>query len=230
MPSMSECMDCHRGKKALLCNGCHLSLPSGRLRTAFPEGKLIPRSGFLGMGHDADFSVRHRWLAADEGAACSSCHVERDCTGCHDGERRPRSLHPNDYLTLHAQEAERNASRCSACHTTQSFCLPCHARLGVSSVSAPDLAAPRRLHPPSAVWLRGPVLHAREAERSLSNCVSCHAERDCVACHGARGVGAGLSPHPPGFRDECAARFAANPRPCVVCHGGGIEALRARCR
>lgn len=230
LPSMSQCLDCHRNERALACNRCHTSLPSGRLRTVFPEGKLVPRSAFLGMAHDADFSVRHRWLAAEESATCSSCHVESECSACHDGERRPRSLHPNDYLTLHAQDAQRNATRCGSCHSTQSFCLSCHARLGVSPISAPDLAAPKRLHPPSSVWLRGPMLHAREAERSLSTCVSCHAERDCIGCHGARGVGAGLSPHPPGFREQCGARLANNPRACLLCHGGNAEALRSRCR
>jgi Cytochrome c7 and related cytochrome c len=230
LPTMDSCMACHTGERALPCNGCHVAFPSGRLRTKLPEGKLVPRGPFLGMAHDADFIVRHRWLAADEGAACKSCHVEKDCTDCHDGRVRPRSLHPNDYLSLHAQDALRNATQCSSCHTTQSFCLPCHARLGVSTLSGPDLAAPKRLHPPTAVWLRGPNLHAREAERSMTSCVSCHAERDCVHCHGSKGIGgAGHSPHPPGFRGECAARLANGDRACRQCHGD-LSALRAMCR
>ncbi len=229
MPSMGDCLACHRGQKTLPCKGCHIALPSGLLRTRFPEGALVPRSSFLGMAHDRDFSVRHRWLAADDSAACSSCHVEKDCTACHDGDRRPRGLHPNDYLTLHAQDAERSASRCTSCHTTQSFCMPCHARLGVSPVAAPDLASPKRFHPPSAVWVRGPMQHAREAQRSLATCASCHAERDCVTCHGAPGIGAGVSPHPPGFAAECAARMQASSRACATCHRD-IENLRARCR
>lgn len=229
MPAMSECMDCHQGARNLACNGCHLALPSGLLRTRFPDGKLVPRNALPDLAHDADFRVRHRWLAADDGATCASCHTEQDCTDCHDGVRRPRSVHPGDYLALHAQEAQRNAARCNSCHTTQSFCLPCHARLGVSSVSAPDLATPKRLHPPGAVWVRGPAQHAREAKRSLSTCVSCHAERDCVVCHGGQGVGAGLSPHPPGFRRECAGRLRANSRGCVTCHRD-LGELEARCR
>ncbi|HEX2676744.1 MAG TPA: cytochrome c3 family protein, partial [Polyangiales bacterium] len=231
MPAMSDCLSCHTGKqaRALPCNGCHVSLPSGRLRTRFPEGRLVPHGAFLGLAHDTDFSVRHRWLAADESAACNSCHVEKDCTECHDGERRPRGLHPNDYLALHAQEAERNAARCNSCHTTQSFCLPCHARLGVAPLSAPDLVSPKRFHPPSGVWIRGPMQHAREAERSLATCTSCHVERDCVACHGGRGVGGGISPHPPGFTGQCAARMDANPRACATCHND-LARLRAACR
>jgi hypothetical protein len=229
MPSMSDCMSCHAGARHLACNGCHLAQPSGVLRTRFPEGKLVPRSEFRGLSHDADFGVRHRWLAADDAATCASCHTEKDCTDCHEGDRRPRSLHPNDYLALHAQDAERNAPRCTSCHTTQSFCLPCHARLGVAPLAAPDLASPRRFHPPGAVWVRGPTQHAREAQRALSTCASCHAESDCIACHAAPGIGAGHSPHPAGFRGECGALLRANSGACAKCHGS-LSDLRSRCR
>jgi hypothetical protein len=231
LPSMSSCLECHQGRQTLPCNGCHLTTPSGRLRTVFGDAKLIPRSAFLGMAHDADFSVRHRWVAADQGATCATCHVESECSGCHDGARKPRSLHPNDYLALHAQDAQRNATRCSSCHSSASFCLACHARLGIAEISAPDLSAPRRFHPPSGQWIRGPMLHAREAQRSLASCVSCHAERDCVGCHGARGVGTGLrSPHPPGFASgDCARDFAHNSRACLLCHRASDVLLRS-CR
>ncbi|HEX7477986.1 MAG TPA: hypothetical protein VF331_09290 [Polyangiales bacterium] len=229
LPSMSQCLACHAGRRALACTACHLATPGGLVETRFPEGKLVPRSGFLGMAHGGDFLVRHRWLAADEGNACASCHVEKDCSDCHAGDRRPARIHANDYLSLHAQDSRRMQTRCQSCHTTQSFCLPCHARLGISSVAAPDLLSPKRFHPPSSLWTRGPVQHAREAQRSLGSCVSCHAERDCVQCHGGKGIGAGLSPHPPGFAADCARRLAQNTRPCAMCHGS-IEALRQRCR
>jgi hypothetical protein len=231
LPNMASCLQCHEQRRALTCGGCHLSTPSGRLRTQFADVKLVPRSGFLGMAHDADFSVRHRWLAADQGAVCATCHVESECSACHDGARKPRSLHPNDYLALHAQDSQRNATRCNSCHSTTSFCLACHARLGISEISAPDLHAPRRFHPASSQWIRGPVLHAREAQRSLSSCVSCHAERDCVECHGARGVGTGLrSPHTPGFASgACAQDFARNSRACLLCHRASDSLLRT-CR
>jgi hypothetical protein len=230
LPSMQSCLNCHRDKRALPCNGCHLALPSGRLRTAFPDTKLVPRSSFLGMAHDADFSVRHRWVAADQGAVCATCHVESECSACHDGPRKPRGVHPNDYMALHAQDSQRNATRCASCHSSPSFCLPCHARLGISEISAPDVHAPRRFHPDSGVWIRGPVLHAREAQRSLSSCVSCHAERDCVECHGAHGVGTGLrSPHPAGFSADCGQALARNSRACLICHRSS-DAVLHTCR
>jgi hypothetical protein len=230
LPSMQTCLDCHQKSRALPCNGCHITLPSGRLRVNFPDGKLVPRGNLLGMAHDADFAVRHRWLAADEGAVCASCHVESECEACHDGPRKPRSLHPNDYLLLHAQDSQRNAQRCTSCHASSTFCLPCHARLGIAQLSAPDVKSPKRFHPAASQWIRGPVLHAREAERSLASCVSCHAERDCVDCHGARGMGVGLhSPHPQGFKANCARELAQGPRACLLCHRTSDPVLAA-CR
>jgi hypothetical protein len=223
-------LSCHAGARALACAACHPALPSGRLRTAFPEGALIPRGPLLGIQHDADFIVRHRWLAADHGETCASCHSEDECARCHDGVRRPRGIHPNDYLVLHAQDARRAATRCTSCHATQSFCGACHARLGIAQLSAPDLATPRRFHPPAAQWSRGPVLHAREAQRALDSCITCHSERDCVACHGSRAAGfGGASPHPPGFARECSRAFARDSRPCLSCHRAGALEL-ARCR
>jgi hypothetical protein len=189
------------------------------LRTKFPEGRLVPRGSWLGIAHDADFVVRHRWLAADHGAVCQSCHVEDECASCHDGSQRPRAIHPNDYLSLHPRDAMRAATRCNGCHSQQSFCLACHARLGIAQLSAPDVASPRRFHPAMALWTRGPQLHAREAQRSLASCVSCHAERDCVECHAARGFGAGSrSPHPSSFARDCGRTYARNPQPCLACH------------
>jgi Cytochrome c7 and related cytochrome c len=231
LPEMQTCLSCHQGARSLACAACHPADASGRLHTRFAEGRLKPRSGFLGIAHDRDFVVRHRWLAADHGGACRSCHTEDECVECHDGRRRPRSIHPNDYLSLHAQEAMRAADRCTSCHATQSFCQACHARLGIAQRAAPDLASPRRYHPPPAQWSRGPVLHAREAERSLQSCITCHAERDCVDCHGSQASGfVGISPHPAGFVQDCARLLARDPRPCMTCHQARDASLMQRCR
>jgi hypothetical protein len=117
---------------------------------------------------------------------------------------------------------------CGSCHQASRFCTECHARLGLSPISAPDVRAARRYHPPAAVWVRGPSLHGLEARRAMSTCVSCHAERDCVVCHGALGIGAGVSPHGAAFSATCGAALSSNARACVTCHGD-VEALRRRC-
>jgi len=199
------------------------------MRTHFAEGDLLPPRWLFGMQHDRDWLVRHRWVGADHGDLCSACHEERDCSNCHDGRVRPPRVHPNDFLTTHPQLARRDSPRCTSCHAAQSFCLECHARIGVSPISAPDVRSASRFHPPPSVWIEGPVRHAIEARRSLMSCTSCHAERDCVVCHGALGVGGGVSPHPPGFAATCASALRTNARACAICHGD-LGALAMRCR
>lgn len=196
------------------------------------------------LAHVPGFATRHAELAASNSQACARCHAEAECAECHDGRVRPRSVHPNDYLSLHAQEARVDSPTCSSCHHAQSFCLDCHRRTGVSqSGPVANLAARGRFHPPSRVWSSGPrtaAHHAWEAQRNLSACVSCHQERDCVACHAApsrggpgrglpAGAGNGRNPHPPGFSAACGRALRQNARPCLVCHDPADSSLDA-CR
>lgn len=228
LPTMRSCFRCHGGARPTAptaCATCHATLGDGRLRTAFPEGELLPPAWLHGMEHDRDWIVRHRWVGADQGELCASCHSESDCADCHDGRVRPPRVHPNDWLTVHTTAARRNEPRCTSCHTTQTFCNECHSRLGLSPISAPNVRFRGRYHPPDEVWVRGPALHAREARRSMNACVSCHAEGDCVQCHGALGIGAGINPHPPGFRERCGSARRQNARACIACHGDDIAAL-----
>lgn len=189
---------------------------------------MNPPSWLFGMRHDRDFLVRHRWIASDQGDACASCHAESECADCHDGRVRPNRVHPNDYLTVHPQMARREDPRCTSCHNAQTFCGECHARLGIAQESALIVRAAERFHPPPSEWTRGPVLHAREARRSMSACVSCHADNDCVQCHGSLGIGAGLSPHPDDFRSRCGDLLESNDRACRTCHSD-VRALADMC-
>lgn len=250
LPTMDTCLDCHAGGAlarsgassgddatrtdvdagpSLACVACHERLPDGRMRARTPDGWMNPPPS-TGLHHDHEWLTRHRWVAADDGEACATCHAERDCTDCHDGRVRPRRVHPGDYLATHSTMARRDEGRCTSCHAVSTFCAECHARLGLASFSAPAVRATGRYHPPAAMWIRGPNLHGVEAQRALSTCVACHAENDCVACHGAGSVGgAGVSPHPPGFASSCAHVLQQSPAACVRCHGD-VEALAARCR
>jgi hypothetical protein len=236
LPTMRQCFECHGPPGMALeasapstCETCHLAQPDGRLRTRFAEGTMNPPTWLFDMRHDHEWLVRHRWVGADQGSRCATCHAESDCSDCHDGMVRPLRVHPGDYLSTHVVQARRDEPRCSSCHQVSRFCGECHSRLGLSTMSAPDVRSTARYHPPNAVWVRGPVMHAREAERSMNACASCHAEDDCVNCHGALGIGAGVSPHPPGFAAGCAQLLEANDRACRTCHGD-VDALRARCR
>jgi hypothetical protein len=221
LPDMRSCHRCHGGPSpaaASECTTCHLELPDGRMRSVFPEGTLNPPRWLFGMHHDREWLTRHRWIAADQTAECAVCHSESECADCHDGRVRPNRVHPNDFLLVHAQLARREADRCTSCHTTQAFCTECHSILGLSPMSAPVVRAAGRFHPPADVWLRGPVLHGREARRSMNDCVSCHSERDCVTCHGTLGIGAGLSPHGNTSVGALCSGLRANDRACRLCH------------
>lgn len=228
-PSMENCRRCHKtNQESGRCTTCHRSSPNGLLQTRFPEGDLKPHQAITEMAHDTDWSVRHRWIGADQGAVCANCHQERDCTKCHDGSTRPSAVHPNDWLTLHPQQSQRNSPRCASCHTAQTFCAECHATLGVSQLAAPNVRSSARFHPPASQWTRGANRHSTEAKRSLTSCVSCHAERDCVRCHSAATRSDGISPHPRGFTKKCGRLLSANSRACKACHGN-IERLLDRC-
>lgn len=240
LPMMRDCFRCHAPDGLALpgfevpaapftCAGCHPALPSGMLRTSFPEGELSPPRWLAGMAHDHEWLVRHRWVAADEGPLCAQCHRESECVACHDGRVRPLRVHPGDFLTTHPVMARRDETHCTSCHAITQFCAECHARLGLAPIAAPQVRAAERYHPPEAVWSRGANMHAVEARRSLQSCVSCHAEEDCVVCHGSGSVGGGgRSPHPPGFRSTCRGALETNAHACVTCHGD-LEAVRAMC-
>jgi hypothetical protein len=248
LPRMKECVTCHvlgaavvgkasasggaRKRPSGACTTCHLAQSSGLLVTTFPSGKMLPPPWLNDAGHGPDFIERHKRVAGDDSKFCATCHQERFCVGCHDGNVRPRRIHPNDFLSQHAIAARQNDPRCTSCHQQQSFCLTCHQRAGVA-MSGPvgNFANRGRFHPPKSVWTdggRGPSHHAWEAERNLNACVSCHQERDCAMCHATReaggrgaspgGMGQGVNPHPVGFAGRCQDALRQNARPCLTCH------------
>ncbi len=267
LPRMKECVTCHvlgasdagGGKAALAaksvagatghvqasgaCTTCHLSEPNGMLTTTFKSGKMLPPPWMHDAGHGSDFIERHKIVAGDDSKFCANCHQERFCVGCHDGNVRPRRIHPNDFISQHPVAARQDNPRCTSCHQQQSFCLTCHQRAGVA-MSGPvgNFAGRGRFHPPKAVWTdgpRSPSHHAWEAQRNLNACVSCHQERDCALCHATRnvggrgpdlgGVGQGVNPHPVGFGSRCQQALRQNPRPCLACHAPNDQDL-LKCR
>jgi hypothetical protein len=241
LPRMRGCFDCHqkgdaasRGEAKSACDTCHIrgGDRGTLLKTMFASGTLTPPRWLHNSEHTPDFIERHKQVAADDSRFCANCHTEDFCTDCHDGRVRPRSIHPADYLNMHAIEARMETQRCNSCHRDQSFCLDCHLRVGVSQSSPTNAKDSGRFHPPKEIWSDPPRKmghHSFEAERNLNQCVSCHTERDCVVCHGALGVGGGFDPHKTGFVSGCATQFRRNPRPCFVCHEPSDKVL-SQCR
>ncbi len=242
LPRMAGCFGCHdaageaQGDASRACTTCHVGGADGRLDTSFSTGELLPPAWLGGAAHTANWVARHAPIAARESSLCASCHKEEECVDCHDGRVRPRDVHPNDWLSMHATAARFDNPRCTSCHALTTFCGDCHRRVGVARDS-PFATRPSsaRFHPPPEIWTSAPRKnghHAWEAQRNLNACVSCHSERDCVTCHAARGLagGAGINPHPPGFRMSCRNALERNPRPCLVCHGDLRSGPAAECR
>jgi hypothetical protein len=234
LPLMSSCLTCHKRAKAARagtdCRVCHVG-SGGVMQTRFGDGLLLPSNSLGSIEHGGNWVFRHGDAAMNQGPLCLSCHKEPECVACHNSKLRPRSIHPSDYLQLHGIEARQQASGCVSCHRSQSECLTCHLRVGISASGPRAAEAHRgRFHPLPSIWTDRPRTgqhHAVQARLHMDECASCHQERDCAICHATAGVGGpgagnpfgnGISPHPPGFRAQCRGIVNRNPRPCLVCH------------
>ena len=236
MPLMSTCLRCHGNDRGAPeprlgnCRKCHVHA-GGVMRTRFREGFLVPSSTLGSVRHATGWLWQHGEAAMIRESLCRACHQESECVNCHDGRLRPRRIHPSDWLSLHGIDARQQGAACNSCHRSQSECLTCHLRVGLSpSGPRADRATQGRFHPPASVWTDRPRTgrhHATQARLHMDECVSCHQERDCAVCHATAGVGgpgngapfgAALSPHPPSFRSTCGGLLGRNPRPCLTCH------------
>jgi len=250
LPRMGLCLGCHDGRQATArCAACHVTLPDGRLRTAFPAAPLAPSGSLRGVdAHTVAFRTEHRAAGRDE-RYCATCHKQSECTECHAaGVVKPADFHPGDYATLHAVDARRNIPDCSSCHRNQTFCLGCHQRLGVASDPEGGLpgrqpknpfgtgSGVKQFHPPG--WVRDesgqvitaptPASHSFQARRNIRSCASCHREETCLGCHSADpSRSSRINPHRPGFGASaaCRAMAARNQRACLKCHEPGAAEL-----
>ncbi|RME45118.1 MAG: cytochrome C [Deltaproteobacteria bacterium] len=248
LPRMATCLGCHDGRQAPdACGTCHLLRPDGKLRVVFPEGVLKPAGHFKGDNHFSPMWQReHGKIAGRWETYCMNCHTRSDCTECHEGNVKPASIHPNDWVTIHPRAAINRTLRCENCHTSERFCRDCHIRLrytddpfptdtgGIAPLfdtEAPDGSPTRTFHGPGWVFkegtsadgtrtVRGRNHHSNFARRNIRACAACHREETCLRCHStATRGGLGLNPHPPGFaRRGCEQLRRRNPRTCRKCH------------
>jgi hypothetical protein len=236
LPAMDLCLGCHDGTRASgRCTTCHLTGAGGRLETAFASGTLAPTGGGDLAVHGPDFARDHAAAAGADPRSCKSCHAEEACVECHAGAVKPLDFHPGEYVAMHAIDARRGRPDCTACHRVATFCVGCHARVGVAadgrgSEFVPPSAGPseRRFHPRGWVEVddgalslaRGPDHHAYEAQRNIKQCVSCHRESFCTTCHTAEPGSPRVNPHPPDWAGSrrCAALLRGNRRMCLRCH------------
>lgn len=239
LPRMPLCLECHDGKQARSgCLTCHLGDRDGRVRTALPDGPLVPSGTLRGDAHDLRFRREHAAVARNDERYCANCHVRSFCLDCHDGVKKPMDIHANDYVSIHAIDARRNTTECAGCHRLQTFCTGCHARSGVSDdprtsefqreSQAEGNPVTRRFHPEG--WWAGPGSggrtsrdHSFEAQRNLRACASCHREDFCRECHATQ-----VNPHPATWRGSlrCKSLLARSGRTCLRCH---TDANDVRC-
>lgn len=248
-PTMDRCIACHEAKGAgTECNVCHLSLPSGRLITEFPEGELSPRRLHAFAIHDAEFLRDHGAAVKRDKQYCSNCHGpgETFCATCHDGVGRDARYHPGDWISQHFIRAKKDDYRCQSCHRVQTFCMDCHVRSGVASVSAEAFvpsnagANTRRTvrqtndiatgpHPMRGDGWINPAsrnFHGFFVQRNVRTCASCHQENFCVTCHASTaktsftpGDAIGGNPHGPNpQRLKGSTARQRNARMCLKCH------------
>ena len=229
LPLMSVCLECHNGRRASgRCEVCHLTGADGRMLTDLPGGRLVPNGRFRDDDHHGRFTQQHGRAAAADPDYCQSCHRDDDCHRCHTGALRPVEIHPADFILTHPPSARRDDPSCGTCHRSQSFCVDCHERSGLTDRRGrfqfgAGANQGHRFHPDGWVDYLGRSAEARhhrhEARRNLRVCVGCHREETCVRCHAVDATPSlRASPHPPGFAQRCRQTRGRNQRGCLKCH------------
>lgn len=233
---MVDCALCHKpGARSVVpaktaCLECHSESEVAK----HTYGKLKSHGPFWVGEHE-------RWAQASN-ANCSSCHEQKFCLDCHQGDpklHRPQG-HLADFIEIHPIRAWGNDDSCRKCHET-SFCADCHNRFkgedlkvkshrrGWSDLTTRSggprheqftLESCRQCHPggilPKHEWTAD---HAREARRSLTSCQSCHPQgKECLKCHSAL-TGLKANPHPKNWssKHERLAK-AGDEKSCKNCH------------
>ena len=156
--------------------------------------------------HDPGWAKNHRAPAASNAPNCLGCHQKAYCADCHDGVGNLK-YHKADFVQGHGASAYGREQECTACHSSQAFCLTCHQNIGIAASG--DMNGV--MHNQSPNWL---LAHGQAARLELPNCISCHKQSDCMKCHSTTTWG--INPHGPDFN---ANRMASlNTQICYYCH------------
>lgn len=204
--SIASCANCHTQPS---CRTCHVGDRAPKVIAELPEP--VP-GGAPGVAltqvtmHEANFLDHHKSGAASGRFNCTSCHEQRECTSCHEGASS-RRYHPNDFVYRHPSEAFSQEQTCASCHRTETFCRNCHQQSGFATSGAKTGA----VHTGQPVWL---LQHGEAARRGLTECTTCHQQRDCLRCHSSQGLK--VNPHGPDF--DAKAMSARAKQMCATCH------------
>jgi len=166
--SMNACVDCHkRTKNSLECASCHV----GR-----GESAAISKPEFA-VTHGPNWQETH---GMGQMSACSVCHQEDKCAGCHG----PGVPHSPNFVTDHPASSILPAAKCTECHQ-QKFCDDCHGT--------------QMPHPARFASQHSEIV-AKDGEQP---CLRCHAKSDCDECHSkhVHPGGSGVGPLPTPSRE-----------------------------
>ena len=150
LPPMALCFECHEGDTVSdECITCHLENRQGRK----------PRF------HDGQWMRHHARMAEEESYKCRLCHLEDDCSSCHQ-VRRPASHTPRWMRSAHGRMAVHDRSSCATCHRSD-FCENCHSQ-----------------PPPDHTPIFMTTGHKQAALIRGRACLTCHSfEQTCATCH-----------------------------------------------
>jgi hypothetical protein len=226
-PRMEDCRTCHepatrlRSRRRLIRDDLHFDHARHR---ADRRGQVV----HCDECHvQTAGSTAYRDHAAPRVESCVACHDDtartpavmrmRICETCHKQRSETlTSIAPRNHLPLterpldhtiafrrdHTEAAERDATRCAACHTQMSgnpkqACDECHQTM---------LPADHRI-----TWRE--LDHGTEAAADRERCARCHVTEFCTSCHRQRPRSHGFS-----FESEHGRSARIDIRPCVTCH------------
>jgi len=228
-PQMADCSACHepttrlRTRRRLIRDDLHFD--HARHRTD-RRGQTIRCED---CHAETASAVEYRDHAAPRVESCVGCHDDssrtppvmrmRICETCHKERNETlTSIAPRSHLPLterpldhtiafrrdHGSAAERDATRCAACHTQMSgnpkqACDECHQTM---------VPADHRI-----TWRE--LDHGTDAAADRERCARCHVVEFCTACHRQRPRSHGFATT---FWTEHGRSARVNVRPCVTCH------------
>jgi hypothetical protein len=111
-----RCTSCHAGQS--FCLDCHLRAGVTQNGPNAQGSRLHP-SGWVNLASAARGAGRHGWEAKRNLTACVSCHIERDCAGCHATTgRRGLGLNPHaaGFASNCGAQVRKNSRPCLVCH------------------------------------------------------------------------------------------------------------------
>ncbi|NVB77737.1 MAG: hypothetical protein HOV81_05020 [Kofleriaceae bacterium] len=152
---------------------------------------------------------------------CETCHAQRTQTLASIAPRShlPASERPLDHTLAfrrdHAEPAERDSSRCAACHTQMSgnsrdACDECH----------------QTMRPADHRITFRELDHGTEAAADRDRCARCHVVEFCTSCHAQRPRTHGF---PGSFLEDHGGLARLNIRSCLTCHDQARDCARSGC-